>query len=110
MGSTSSILPFTDSSANTDINRNANEGFSIFSGEHLCSKENSNNIEDNPLYKNKFIVNDTKVYDKDTNKELNIDDIKKNIENDPCLAIYIRYKEPLAYEYWKNQLKIKNEK
>jgi hypothetical protein len=26
---------------NTDINQNANEGFSLFSGEHLCSKENT---------------------------------------------------------------------
>ena len=81
MGSTSSILPSTDSLAN------------------------SNNIEDNSLYENKFILNDTKVYDTNKNKELNIDEIKKNIENDPCLEIYIRYKQPLAYEYWKNQLK-----
>ena len=26
---------------NTDINRNANEGLSLFSGEHLCSPENT---------------------------------------------------------------------
>jgi len=76
MGSSSSILP------------------------SMNSINSSNIIED----KNKFIVNGTKVYDANTNKELNINEIKKNIDNDPCLAIYIRHKEPLAYEYWKNQL------
>lgn len=77
MGSTSSILPCKDSLNN----------------------------KDNSLYENKFIVNNTKVYDANTNNELNINDIKKNIENDPCLIIYIKHKQPLAYEYWKNQLK-----
>ena len=61
--------------------------------------------ENDSLYENKFIVKDTKVYDMYTEKELNIDEIKKNIENDPCLVIYVKCKQPLAYEYWKEQLK-----
>lgn len=79
---------------NTDINRNDNVGFPLFSGEHKYSSENKMNLSDH-LYVDKKLFSGTNMKENtyikvDNNKIINESCIRWIKKMDECLEICIK--------------------